>query len=556
MKKRIYISMFLTSLLMTTIHATSVLTVTTTNDSGAGSLRQAILDANSAPELPHVIVFSIGSGVQTIKPVSALPTITASYTLLDGTTQPGWSTNNPVIVINGSLLTPYTYDGLTLSGVNNCVIQGLVVNGDFNNGITITDGGVGSNYNTITQCFIGTNQAGTAASANHNGITISGSTNYLNTNNTIGGTSSAQANLISGNTNYGINIVTNVNSTVIQSNYIGTDITGTTAIPNATGISVIGSLTPVTTEQAEATQILSNIISGNSANGVLLQANTIYTYLYGNFIGTDAAGTATLPNNIGITCQGVYDPSDSTNGLVTEATINNSNVISGNASHGIFLTTNTTESIIYNNFIGTDLTSSINLGNGGYGILIEGTANAPCTNNCIGLQGDNVITFNAGYGIYIDGNAATPDTLNPLLNNSIFNNGGNGIVLTNNGNNLQAAPTIINALLNENGNGITIAATAPSTPASTNYRLDFYINNTNRAGITEGQTFIGSIASVASGATVVDFFSLTTTISSNLWVSATATNLNNPGGQPGDTSPYCSNFQMTTLPTNIPAFMF
>src|SRR5438552_13328016 len=70
-------------------------TVTNTNDSGAGSLRQAILDANEITGT-DTITFNIpGSGVHTISPLSALPTITGAVTI-DGTTQPGF-TGSPVI---------------------------------------------------------------------------------------------------------------------------------------------------------------------------------------------------------------------------------------------------------------------------------------------------------------------------------------------------------------------------------------------------------------------------------------------------------------------------
>src|SRR6266436_9118043 len=67
-------------------------TVTNTNDSGAGSLRQAILDANNNPGL-DTIAFNIpGPGVRTISPTSALPTVTDPV-IIDGYTQPGASPN-------------------------------------------------------------------------------------------------------------------------------------------------------------------------------------------------------------------------------------------------------------------------------------------------------------------------------------------------------------------------------------------------------------------------------------------------------------------------------
>jgi hypothetical protein len=59
-------------------------TVTTTVDSGPGSLRQAILDANAAPG-PDTISFAIGAAVsqQIIALASALPA-SSEPVLLDG----------------------------------------------------------------------------------------------------------------------------------------------------------------------------------------------------------------------------------------------------------------------------------------------------------------------------------------------------------------------------------------------------------------------------------------------------------------------------------------
>ncbi|MFM7167099.1 MAG: hypothetical protein ACKO3T_17820, partial [Planctomycetaceae bacterium] len=75
--------------------------VTSTGNSGTGTLRWAIEQAN-ATFGQDLISFNIpGSGVQSIKPTAALPTITETV-ILDGTTQPGWS-STPVIELNGSL---------------------------------------------------------------------------------------------------------------------------------------------------------------------------------------------------------------------------------------------------------------------------------------------------------------------------------------------------------------------------------------------------------------------------------------------------------------------
>jgi len=52
---------------------------------------------------PDEILFSIGSGVQTIRPITALPTLTDPV-VIDGTSQPGFA-GTPLIELSGNLLT-------------------------------------------------------------------------------------------------------------------------------------------------------------------------------------------------------------------------------------------------------------------------------------------------------------------------------------------------------------------------------------------------------------------------------------------------------------------
>lgn len=561
MKKLFFIALLIAEFVRA---ANGVLVVTNTNNSGAGSLRQAILDANSDPLVPHIIQFSIGSGVQTIQPTTALPAITAPYTYVDGTTQPGWSVGNPQIVLSGASAS-FSFDGLVLSGVHNCVIHGLVINGGFDNGILITDGGIGSHHNAVIDCLIGTNQAGTAASPNNNGIAIIGSSSFSNFLNTIGGETDDQRNIISGNNNAGIYIAINAVSNFVRNNYIGTNKAGTAAIGNAnTGVTLLGSTIPSSSEQANGNVVLVNLISGNGVAGILLGANTLQSYINLNVIGLDAAGTSPLPNDVGIKIEGVVppDPFDPSNGAAASNTFID-NVISGNSSHGVFLSVNSINNSFDTNTIGMDvLRTFTSLGNGGHGILIQGTTDAPSSSNIIGTNPfGNVIAYSGSgavgthNGIRVGGDPTTPDILNAIFANEIFNNTGNGIELVNNGNDMQAAPTLVNALVNADGNAVTIAATAPSTPANTLFRIDFFLNSVDRSPITEGENFIGYVDNVPSGETIVQRFALNSPISGNLWASATATDLNN-FGRPGNTSEFTSNLLTVTLVDNIPSIMF
>ncbi|HEY6045685.1 MAG TPA: hypothetical protein VIU65_03725, partial [Pyrinomonadaceae bacterium] len=151
-------------------------TVTNTNDSGSGSLRQAILDANFSAG-PDMIVFNIpGAGVHSITPASALPAITDPVTI-DGTTQPGFA-GSPIIELSGAIAGPT--NGLDISA-GSSTVRGLVIN-QFGNGIFLEkDGG-----NVIEGNFIGTDVTGTQNLGNSvAGVQIA----CLSANNRIGGTS-------------------------------------------------------------------------------------------------------------------------------------------------------------------------------------------------------------------------------------------------------------------------------------------------------------------------------------------------------------------------------
>src|SRR5438105_5790153 len=116
-------------------HAAVTFTVTNTNDSGAGSLRQAILDANANPGT-DMISFNIpGGGSHVITPASALPTITDPVEI-DGYTQAGASPNtlldgdNAVLLIelNGSNIGGFTLTPGLQINASNCEVRGLVIN--------------------------------------------------------------------------------------------------------------------------------------------------------------------------------------------------------------------------------------------------------------------------------------------------------------------------------------------------------------------------------------------------------------------------------------------
>src|SRR5437763_5634451 len=144
--------------------------VTNTNDSGLGSLRQAITDSNASfPPDVNTISFNIpGAGIQTIAPLSPLLNITHPV-IIDGYTQPGASANTLAVGDNANLL--IELNGASASSVDCCVVglhitagsstvKGLVVNRFIGGGIEIEGSG-----NTVVGNFIGTDFTGSSALA-------------------------------------------------------------------------------------------------------------------------------------------------------------------------------------------------------------------------------------------------------------------------------------------------------------------------------------------------------------------------------------------------------
>ncbi len=406
-----------------------VFLVTNTDDSGAGSLRQAILDANAYTGPNDVIQFDItGSGVQSIVLQSALPTITDPVEI-DGWSQPGWTTT-PLIELNG------TDAGGGACGLfidtSNCAVLGLVIDSFGGSGIVIA----GGSSNWIAGNYIGTNTSGTASSENGNfGVLINGGAK----DNIIGGAAAGDGNVISGNGLDGIRITDpGTDNNVVDGNYIGTDATGTVAIGNGwCGVQIVLGAqynqigcTGIGESTAER-----NIISGNDLAGVyLLGAGTNYNTLAGNYIGTDATGEVAVANGwagfeihngaqhntaegnliSGNDCAGVWITDQGTNNNVVEdnyigtnaagnAAIRNGwsgvtilagaqnnitegNIISGNGWDGVDIyDSGTSGNIVAGNYIGTDISGTMALGNGAAGVEIWSGA----TGNLVGVNGND-----------------------------------------------------------------------------------------------------------------------------------------------------------------------
>ena len=354
--------------------------VTNTNDSGSGSLRQAILDAN-ANAGADMIDFNIpGAGVHTIMPASALPTITDPVTI-DGTTQPGFA-GSPIIELSGAIAGPA--NGLYIVA-GSSVVRGLVIN-RFKNGILL-DTSVG---NVIEGNFIGTDVTGTQALGN---TTAGVQVLCGSANNKIGGTAASARNVISGN-NHGVWFPCG-NGNLVQGNFIGTDVNGTAALGNSSaGVDIRGHDNAIGGTTAGA----GNLISGNNDAGVLIDGSK--NLVQGNFIGTDVTGAKPLGND----GDGVHI----TDGFSSDNIIGGTpfvigtggagNVISSNGRNGVAIENGAPNNQVLGNFIGTDVNGTSALGNNEDGVLIENAHD-----NRIGDVGArNIISANHDFGVSIN----------------------------------------------------------------------------------------------------------------------------------------------------------
>ena len=588
---------------------TSIFTVTNLNNSGSGSLRQAILDANANPG-PDTIVFDV-AGTINFPDSQLFLTDATGGTTIDGTTAPGYA-GSPVVVLSGpgtsigatglwifsannkvqALQIESFYSGIfvepTASGtevVGNYIgtdgtvprpnIRGIflkapnstiggttastrnIISGNLSNGIIISTGATGT---LVQGNFIGTDASGTIDLGNGqagieisfvSGITVGGTaagagnvisgndnegiilrfsgsggnliqgnligTDFTGTavvgnsgsgirlldtsNNLIGGTTPAARNIISGN-GRGITLELNSTGNLVQGNYIGTDVNGTTDLGNLGDGVLIWSDAPNNIIGGAGSE--GNLISGNDGRGVDISGS--WSLVQGNLIGTNAAGTLALANSL----DGVRIRGDDNALVGTTSAVRN--VISGNGRNGVFIGSKfATGNVIQGNFIGTDITGMSALSNSGHGILILGSNNTVGGND---PTSGNVIAHNLGNGVASNLDEGVFPENNAIRSNAIFDNGGLGIDLSNDfildgvtpndpgdadtGTNLlQNFPLITAASFD--GVNTTINGTIDST-ANTSFAIDLFSNSVgDPSGFGEGETFLGSTTSLTDG---------------------------------------------------------
>ncbi|MEZ5652839.1 MAG: DUF4347 domain-containing protein [Burkholderiaceae bacterium] len=403
-------------------------TVTNINDSGAGSFRQAILNANANAGADSVSFSIAGTGIHSITPLSALPVITEQIAI-DATTDDSFAANGnkPAIIIDGNDLAA---DGLIISGsADGSSVRGLVVRDFAGNGITLWSG---ADNVTIAGNYIGQLTSSGTASVAADAITGVGIWVH-GANVTIGGATAADRNILSGNS-YGVYMDSaSATGNRVMGNIIGADITGTVDIGNSdSGVIINGGATGNTigtdlngvNDASEG-----NLISGNDDSGIQIWAANA-NFVRGNTIGLTASKTAAIQN----TFQGIQIGGGSSSNVIGGTNANAANTIGGNGLWGVQIAGGSSNTV-QGNFIGTNASAStgigntvagVNLTNGTIGNTIGGTTAA--ARNIISGNGKGLLIEGSGTsGNLVQGNyiGTTPDGSAALANT------GEGVLIQN-----------------------------------------------------------------------------------------------------------------------------
>jgi titin len=473
--------------------------VSNTNDSGAGSLREAITSVNSSSSSQYSAISFAVAGVITL--ASDLPAITKKV-LIDGGTAPGYVAGNtttaPLVAVNfANAGSGFNFN----SGSAGSGIYALSIYGSKTNGVTLNASNI-----ILLRNYIGLNLSGAAGGNAGDGIYIAAAS----INNVIGSNpksiSGLYSNVISGNTLNGIRIYGSAGNK-IQANAVGTNPAGTSAISNknngilvtyyatentiggtASYDSATGQTNDPTGNKGTVPIVyiappLGNLISGNTQNGVHIDQYSELTALSGNFIGTNNAGTAAIGNG----WNGVSITNSNNNQLIGCTYEDNPfiyyNVLSGNGRNGLYIY-NSNAILVQANFFGAAASNAAIVPNALNGILVAGTSAGVQVGGVIPLgnvsAGNGVSGSRVGDGIRLEDTVSGFTTFNTFAGLFAFQgaapNQGNGITVDSNGANNLIRTNVSSGNM---GHGIELTSRATGVTVDPNVvGLNTYGNGT------------------------------------------------------------------------------
>ncbi|MGB5597571.1 MAG: SdrD B-like domain-containing protein, partial [Thiothrix litoralis] len=576
-------------------------TIVNTNDSGQGSLRQFIVNSNLLTDIPnqginagqetsifmvpdgsayagtesHTTLDLTTAGVVVIKPATVLPIITDDAVSVDGSTQSGAScggirdangaiTDRSILVaLDGTNAgTGATADGLTIGSADGVTVKGLSI-GHFD-----SDGLRADNSTNFTATC---NHIGLAA----NGITLAGNDDkgiVLNgvTSADIGDATVSGMNVVGANTNDGIWMEGTIDDVIIDMNYVGIAADGNTSVGNGrgyvgSGISFAGYTGNIV---SDGEIIRNNVISGNGFELGGFYGTTNNVLIENNLLGTDATG--------------LLDRTDQWYLIIAEDNegwIIRNNVIAGSDQGSGIELYSMSNMTIQGNKIGVGIDGTTAIGNGFWGIRIDGGAghvigglgagegNIVANNSQDSVNGYSGILIQGGAAATISGNSIhsnlasgveviSSTSLVTISRNQIFNNTGLGIDLNGNevtNNDANDVDTGANSLLNFPqfkqsilvGSNLIISGCAPAGATIELFEAD--VSPTSVSGVAAGSNQFGETQDYGEGE--VFLTSWVMPASGTACAMSTDADGNNPSGMLA----FSQTFALTSLPagTNI-----
>lgn len=387
---------------------------------GTCTLRAAMQQAKNTSGLVE-IRFNLPAGPFVIAPLTNLPStsnasilgpnLSGDRIILDGnnTTETGLyfdSATSP-LTVTGLQIQNFVKYGIFID-FSDMIIGGAgeadrnVIIGNGISGIQVAPRGIP--VIDIRNNFIGVDETGSTASPNGDGIDIFGTSS-------VNAVVNIQSNVISGNLGWGISFSSCTKSgSSIYGNRIGTDFSGTAALPNGSG--GIRVLRSSGIQIGSGAAGMGNQISGNSNYGILITDSSTNITVQGNRFSLNAAQTACLANY----------PSDLGVEKSTANLVGGDNPGDGNVFmqpiyfDGVDSTTPADNNVVKNNRIGiADSGLTRRVSNGSVGLTF-----ALGNNNL--AQGNTITHFD--YGVRVASGIG-----NQISQNSIFENRKLGIDL-------------------------------------------------------------------------------------------------------------------------------
>lgn len=442
-------------------------TVNSLLDTNAGSgtsgtlryvLDQINTTATSSPGDADIVNFSVAG---TIAVTGSDLTINANVSVsINGSSAPGYM-GVPLVILDGSGAGG-SANGLTILGQGS-TIQGLQIVNFGGDGILVD--GLSAISNTVLQNYIGTNGTSTTDGNGGNGIRITNGARL----NTIGGVTPnnpaftgkpVDGNVISGNGANGVLIENGSSYNTLAGNYIGTDLAGTSAVPNVLdGVAILGSdnnaiLGTTLTQQPFVFQ---NVLSGNGGNGLSVM-DSDNTIIHANSFGLGGDNATAVPNQLNGVVIGGNSANTQFGGVIPLG-----NIVAGNVQNGVVIQDTASGTVCFNTFCGLPSFTIVAVPNGGDGFLISSTGG----NNQLRT---NVISGNIGNGVHITGAATGVQITETIIGMDTTGkvplpNGGNGILMDGTANNntiggLQPSVILQNTISGNGLNGIAVLGNA------------------------------------------------------------------------------------------------